>query len=169
MLTELEGAILSDILYRGRDTAFRVRRAFADSPSLEWKGSAGAVYSAIQRLERNGLVLAIPIGDARSTKRLSVTDHGRTALLEWACDPTRSASVGADPFRLRAGIWLMLPPDQRLEVIARIKVEVAASITALTVYSRLNDAIERASVDLSLRLQHARLEWLSALAEETAG
>ena len=39
MLTELEGAILSEVFYRGRQTAFQVRRSFADSPSLEWKAT----------------------------------------------------------------------------------------------------------------------------------
>ena len=168
MLTELEGAILSDILYRGRDTAFRVRRAFADSPSIEWKGSAGAVYSAIRRLERGGLLLAVPVGDARSTKRLSVTDSGREALLAWACDPARAASVGVDPFRLRAGIWLMLDRERRRQAIADTEGEIRASIEALAAYSRLGDAIEQASVDLSLRLQHARLEWLAALKDDDA-
>jgi len=39
MLTELEGAILAEIKNGGYETAFQVRRAFATSLSLEWKGS----------------------------------------------------------------------------------------------------------------------------------
>lgn len=163
MLTELEGAILSDIFHRGRDTAFKVRRAFAESPSLEWKGSAGAVYSAIQRMEREGFVLAVPLGDARGTKRLSVTDAGRDALRRWACDPARSASVGIDPFRLRAGIWLTLGATERASVLRAVRDEIEQSIAAHKAYARLHDAIEGASIDLSLRLQKARLAWLDAI------
>ena len=58
MLTELEGAILSEIQHRGQKTAFQVRRAFAVSFSLEWKGSAGAVYPAVKRLEQRGFIQA---------------------------------------------------------------------------------------------------------------
>ena len=47
-LTELEGAILSEIHHRGASTAFKERKAFQESMSLEWRGSAGAVYPAIR-------------------------------------------------------------------------------------------------------------------------
>lgn len=165
MLTELEGAILSDIFHRGRDTAFKIRRAFAESPSLEWKGSAGAVYSAIRRMEHRGLVLAVPLDDARGTKRLSVTDAGRDALHDWACDPARSASVGIDPFRLRSGIWLTLGAPERASVLRAIRNAIEQSIAAHKAYARLHDTIEGASIDLSLRLQKARLAWLDAIEE----
>ena len=38
LVTELEGAILSEIHHRGHNTAFQVRRAFQTSPSIEWSG-----------------------------------------------------------------------------------------------------------------------------------
>ena len=50
LVTELEGAILSEIQHRGNHTAFQVRRAFQTSPSIEWSGSAGAIYPAIKHL-----------------------------------------------------------------------------------------------------------------------
>ena len=97
MLTELEGAILSEIVYRGNQTAFQVRRSFADSPSLEWKGSAGAVYPAVKRLENAAFIVGVATGDRRSTKILSVTKLGREAMLDWACEAERAVSTGIDP------------------------------------------------------------------------
>ncbi len=160
MLSELEGAVLSEIHHRGHDTAFKVRRAFAGSPSLEWKGSAGAVYAAVQRLEREGLISALPTQDGRSTRRLSVTGPGQTALLAWACDPVRASSVGLDPFRLRAGIWATLDPRQRAETFDGVRREIEANIAFLQGYLPTLDTVERARVELSLSLQTARLEWL---------
>jgi DNA-binding PadR family transcriptional regulator len=163
MLTELEGAILSEIHHRGEQTAFKVRRSFAASPSLEWNGSAGAVYPAIKRLERDGLLTARATGDGRATRLLSLTPAGVAAMFAWACDPARAASVGVDPFRMRAGIWLGLDAPRRQAVIAEVKAALEASIAAHHAFSRNRDAIERASVELGLRLQQTRLDWLREL------
>ena len=59
-LTELEGAVLTEIALRGDDTAYKVRRAFQRSLSVQWRGSAGAVSPAIRRLVRSGLVTSCP-------------------------------------------------------------------------------------------------------------
>lgn len=163
MLTELEGAILSEIHHRGEQTAFKVRRSFETSPSLEWSGSTGAVYPAIKRLERDGMVAARATGDGRATRLLSLTPQGTAAMFAWACDPQRSASVGVDPFRMRAGVWLEMDPARRRAVLAQVKAALEASIEAHRGFARNRDTIERASVDLGLRLQQTRLDWLQEL------
>lgn len=160
MLTELEGAILSEIVFRGNQTAFQVRRSFADSPSLEWKGSAGAVYPAVRRLESQKLITAIAKGDRRSTKILSVTPSGRNAMMEWACEPQRAVSTGIDPFRMRSGIWLQLDGKSRRKILKAVLDQLEAEIASLRAYSRRNDAIENASVDLAIRLQELRRNWI---------
>lgn len=160
MLTELEGAILSEIVFRGNQTAFQVRRSFAESPSLEWKGSAGAVYPAVKRLEKQGLIAAIATGDGRSTKILSVTKTGHHAMMAWACDAERAVSTGIDPFRMRSGIWLQLEGKLRRKILKAVLDQVKAEITSLRIYSKRNDAIENASVELATRLQELRKDWV---------
>ena len=163
-LTELEGAILSEIHHRGDQTAFQVRRSFALSPSLEWKGSAGAVYPAIKRLERDGLISAIAKqGDGRATRILSLTQAGREAMMGWACDPARAVSTGIDPFRMRAGIWNGLEADERSRILREVRDSVEANIALLRGFSHNKDGIEKASVDLAMRLQLARLSWLDEM------
>jgi DNA-binding PadR family transcriptional regulator len=166
MLTELEGSVLSELHHRGRQTAFQVRRSFSTSPSIEWRGSAGAVYPAIKRLERDGLIEAEAKGDGRATRLLSVTAAGIEAMMLWAGDPTRACSVGIDPFRMRAGIWMGLDASRRAGVLASVRQELLDGIERLAAWRRHGDAIERASVDLSLRLQRARLDWLDEAAGE---
>lgn len=160
MLTELQGAILSEIEHRGSQTAFQVRRSFAESPSLEWRGSAGAVYPAVKRLERDGFIESVAIGDGRATRRLSVTASGRAAMLAWACDPARATSSGIDPFRIRAGIWAQLPEKKRREVLVSMRRQIESSIEYLAGFARNRDTIERVSVELSVYLQRMRLAWL---------
>ena len=72
-LTELEGAVLTEIGHRGNYTAFRVRRAFELSGSANWRGSAGAVYAAIKRLAGRGLIETRPIDSKRGGNLLALT------------------------------------------------------------------------------------------------
>lgn len=160
MLTELEGAILSEIEHRGQKTAFQVRRAFAVSHSLEWKGSAGAVYPAVKRLEQQGLIHASAAQGGRATRTLSLTSLGKDELMAWACDPVRSSSIGIDPFRLRSGIWTELTPAQRKKVFTNIRKEIEASIPILEQYVTEIDQIERLRVELGIAVQRARLKIL---------
>jgi DNA-binding PadR family transcriptional regulator len=159
-LTELEGAVLSEIHHRGQKTAFQVRRAFAASHSLEWTGSAGAVYPAVRRLEQKGFIHASAAEGGRATRRLSLTVQGRQALKVWSCNPRRASSVGIDPFRLRAGIWTQLAPTERQKLFAKIRREIASSIAILSSELAALDPIEHGRVEMALAMQYARLEVL---------
>ena len=167
-LSELEGAVLSELHHRGRQTAFKVRRSFATSPSLEWRGSAGAVYAAIARLERSGLISGEMQQDARGTRILAITDSGAEAMLAWACDSSRAISVGVDPFRLRSGIWAGLSPAMRTQLTRQLKQALLADLDQLKSHKRHDDLIERASVELAIKLQETRLTWLTRLARSDA-
>jgi DNA-binding PadR family transcriptional regulator len=166
VLTELEGAILSEIHHRGNDTAFHVRRAFAASPSLEWKGSAGAVYPAVKRLEKNGYLEASAAQGARRARRLTLTARGHDALMAWACDPAAAASVGIDPFRLRSGIWAGLDPDERAKVFAALRVQIAAGLSTLEASLPGADPVERVRIELGIEVQQARLRTVERWARE---
>lgn len=160
-ITELEGAILSEIHHRGQKTAFQIRRAFADSFSLEWKGSAGAVYPAVKRLESEGFIHAGEAQGGRAARHLSLTEAGIAALNGWACDPRLAANVGIDPFRLRSGIWDLLPASERTALFARIDAEIAASVAEMEAFLTQADPVERRRVELCLASQKLRRNLLS--------
>jgi DNA-binding PadR family transcriptional regulator len=161
-LTELEGAVLSEIHHRHNHTAFKVRRAFQTSPSIEWSGSAGAVYPAIRRLIEAGLIASTPIPTGRKGNALAVTPEGVRALENWVCDPLRATSVGLDPFRLRAGLWATLDPAVRSEALGRLKMAISEDLERLTLALDTLDPVERARSEWSIRLQQMRAEWLEA-------
>lgn len=161
-LTELEGAILSEIHHRGASTAFKVRKAFQQSMSLEWRGSAGAVYPAIRRLTERGAVMATETGSGRRTSLLSLTPMGVTALEDWICDPCRAASVGLDPFRLRSGMWGQLSEARRQQAIFALRRTLEAEIALMQTYMLTLDAIERPRIELAVDLQISRLDWLNS-------
>jgi len=159
-LSELEGAILSEIEHRGQQTTFQVRRAFAESVSLEWKGSAGGVYPAVRRLEQDGLILASDPAGGRKARTLSLTETGREALKAWACDPLAGTSVGADPFRLRSGIWLLLSPTERKALFADLDAEIVRQVAQLEALLPVDDPVETIRLELALDLQRCRLTYI---------
>ena len=159
-LTELEGAVLSEIHHRENRTAFKVRRAFQTSPSIEWSGSAGAVYPAIRRLVEAGLIESTPITTGKKGSYLSLTHEGVAALEGWICDPVRATSVGVDPFRLRAGLWATLDPVLRAGALLRLKLGVDEELKRLMASLEHLDPVERARSEWSIQLQMMRLSWL---------
>lgn len=161
-LTELEGAVLSEIHHRGQRTAFQVRRAFQTSPSIEWSGSTGAVYPAIKRLVAAGLVATAAITTGRKGSALTLTAEGVETLEDWICDPARAASVGVDPFRLRAGLWATLPPGRRAAALEQVARSVQSELDRLRGALDALDPVERARSEWSIRLQEMRLQWLDA-------
>ena len=160
-LTELEGAVLSEIHHRGAVTAFKVRKAFQDSPSIEWSGSSGAVYPAIRRLTESGLIQEKLMAQARKVNHLSLTPLGIDSLNQWVAEPRRAASVGLDPFRLRAGLWDHLSPEARKAGLQAVKSEIESETLRLRAYLETLDLVERQRVELSIILQETRLQWLA--------
>ena len=159
-LTELEGAVLEAIELRGHDTAYQVRRSFERSFSVQWRGSAGAVSPAVHRLEAAGLIKSSP-HPSRNGKTLALTDAGRSALQVWAKDVVLASGAGMDPFRLRAGMWLQLPPKSRRVLFRRLAKQLDAEIATLEAreYEDMPDQIQ---TELAIELLRSRLRWLAA-------
>jgi DNA-binding PadR family transcriptional regulator len=160
-LTELEGAVLSEIHDRAHTTAFQVRRAFQASPSVEWSGSAGAVYPAIRRLTEGGLISTEKLPGGRQAMALRLSKTGVAALQAWACDAARAAGVGSDPFRLRSGIWLRLDDEHRRAALGSTAGAIEASIAFHEQAMASQDAVEQTRMALAIRLQRVRLEWIA--------
>lgn len=129
-LTELEGAVLTEIAHRGNDTAYKVRRAFQLSPSVQWRGSAGAVSPAIARLKSAGLIAATPHA-TRAGQTLCLTPKGKTALEAWATSVEAATGVGIDPFRLRSGVWDFLTPAKRRSLFAKLERRLVSDLAVL--------------------------------------
>ncbi len=168
-ISELEGAILSEIEHRGQKTAFQVRRAFQLSPSIEWSGSAGAVYPAVKRLTKAGLLEAVPQKDKRATKHLFLTPAGHNALESWSRDCTRAISVGIDPFRLRSGIWMAGGDFRDGAFVEELRHALNEKLQAELQSQKGEDPVEAIRIELNVRLIRMRLEWLDEAVATLAG
>jgi DNA-binding PadR family transcriptional regulator len=163
-LTELEGAVLTEIAFRGADTAYRVRRAFQLSVNVHWRGSAGAVSPAIRRMKRVGLIAAAP-HPSRAGQLLSVTVEGKAALERWATLIEATTSLGLDPFRLRSVVWGFLSPAKRRALFGKLHEASLADLAALRDRAEA-DPIGRRQTELAIAVVEARLAWLKARCDE---
>ena len=162
-LTELEGAILTEIGMRGNDTAYKVRRAFQASPSVQWRGSAGAASPAIHRLVKAGLVVAEP-HPTRKGQTLALSKAGLAALDHWAADVGLACGVGLDPFRLRSGVWERLPKNRRQRLFGALLRTLEDELAAITHGggSGDSDVVHRRQDQLASILLEGRIRWLRA-------
>src|SRR5205085_35244 len=122
------------------------------------RGSAGAVSPAIRRLVSAGYLDADPHGQ-RHGLRLSITDEGAGALRDWAADVDLACGVGFDPFRLRSGLWLTLPPERRISLFRTLEATLEAELRALERRTS-DDAIDRVQTELAIALQISRVYWV---------
>jgi DNA-binding PadR family transcriptional regulator len=159
-LTELEGAILGAIRQLGAATGYRLRRAFLDSPSLEWSGSAGSIYPAIRRLAEANYVCAGAAMDGRGGLRYALTAKGERAIVTWLGDVDRAISPGLDPFRTRAGLWSTLPQPQRGKLMKSLVEAAGARCLELKLQIPQMEVINRRQAELELELHRMRLRWL---------
>lgn len=163
-LTELEGAVLSEIAHRGADTAYKVRRAFQLSVNVHWRGSAGAVSPAIRRMKAAGLVAAAP-HPSRAGQVLSLTAAGQAALERWATSIGATTSLGLDPFRLRSVAWDFLSAAKRRALFANLHEASVADLAALRARVE-TDPIGRRQTKLAIAVIEGRLAWLKARRDE---
>lgn len=163
-LTELEGAVLTEIAHRGADTAYKVRRAFQLSLNVHWRGSAGAVSPAIRRMKSAGLIAVAP-HPSRAGQLLSLTAAGTAALERWATSIEAATSLGLDPFRLRSVAWDFLGPAKRRALFANLHETCLADLAALRVRTE-TDPIGRRQTELAIAVVEARLAWLKARRDE---
>ena len=80
-------------------TGYDLKRRFATTPLGVYQPSSGALYPALERLERRGLLAskALPrAGHGRPRRRYQLTDEGRQAHLDWVRQPVVPETVGQD-------------------------------------------------------------------------
>lgn len=160
-LSEIEGAALLEIRRLKSCTAYALRKQFRDSPTLEWRASAGTIYPIVKRfLSKEWIKASSIVGDNRKSELLSLTASGRKVLSDWATRLDRSISPGQDPFRLRAPYWMEFNGPERNKQFEELIDEIESRIKYLREYSACIGAEGRIRTDLEIELQKTRLRWL---------
>jgi DNA-binding PadR family transcriptional regulator len=96
-LTGFEQVLLGLLVYEPR-SGYDLKKLFTATPAAVYQPSAGALYPALRRLERRGLLYTqVTVSAGRRGRRIwHPTLAGRAMHLDWVRQPVRPESVAAD-------------------------------------------------------------------------
>jgi DNA-binding PadR family transcriptional regulator len=96
-LTDFEQVLLGMLVTQPR-SGYDLRKLFTATPASVYQPSAGAMYPALRRLERRGLLrVESAVSAGRRNRRVwHPTEAGRAVHLEWVRQPVRPGTVAAD-------------------------------------------------------------------------
>ena len=174
-LTNFEQVLLGMLVTQPR-SGYELKKLFTATPATVYQPSAGALYPALRRLQRRGLLrVEATVSVGRRRRRVwHPTDAGRAAHLAWVRQPVQRDTVGAD-----LGLHLMrFSMMERQVPAAEVRGFLTSLIDALDRFVKdMEDFVASAGPRLPgrhplLALRHgivthrASLEWArSALAE----
>jgi DNA-binding PadR family transcriptional regulator len=167
-LTGFEQVLLG-MIFTQPSSGYDLKRRFATTPLGVYQPSSGALYPALDRLERRGLLRSQPpppAGRGRPRRLYHLTDEGRQAHLDWVREPVGPETVARDlglhllRFAMMAPV---LPEEAVREFLDSLRAALAGFVAAL---ERQIDAMDpaanpyaRLAVEHGLAVHRASLTW----------
>jgi DNA-binding PadR family transcriptional regulator len=181
-LTGFEQVLLG-MIAGAPSTGYDLKQAFATTPLGVYQPSSGALYPALRRLERRGLLRAEPDSQGegvRSRRRFvyHLTEPGRLAHLAWVRRPVNPDTIAADmPLHLMRFVMMewVLTPDEILAFLADLRDALTVFLEGLEKYAGAADFPQRhpaLALDHGIAAHTASLAWtkrtINLLSRETA-
>jgi PadR family transcriptional regulator AphA len=177
-LTSFEHVLLGMISIQP-SSGYDLKRRFATSPMGVYQPSSGALYPALERLERRGLVRSEalrPAAGGRPRQVYRLTADGRQAHIGWIREPVRPETVAQDlgmhllRFVMMADV---LPQDEVLEFLASLRAALTGFVTTLEQAIASPDLREnlaaRLAVEHGLAVHRASLAWVGLAISTLSG
>src|ERR1700728_5169813 len=132
-LTEFEQVLLGMIAGEP-STSYHLKQESATTPLGIYQPSSGALYPALRRLERRGLLCAEPADSSQNGSRrryvYHITEQGRAAHADWVRQPVNPATITTDlPLHLMRFVMMermLLPRADGLAFLADLRDALAA-------------------------------------------
>ena len=132
--TLLEHALLG-LMYEKPSSGYDLRKIFATTSMGSFSDSPGAIYPALRRLERKGLVTSKPQANSgRRRQVVSLTAEGKAELKQWISLPITRRDVinGLQEFMLRfAFAESVMGASCSTQLLEQLRAELRAHISEL--------------------------------------
>jgi DNA-binding PadR family transcriptional regulator len=135
------------LLERGTRYGYQLRTEFEHTTGGTWPLNIGQVYTTLSRLERDGLVRALPEAEG-GQRPYEITDEGRVELTLWFASPVEQTDRPRDELAIKLALALTTPG---VDVRAVVQTQRTATIRQLQELTRLK-APEPEPGDLAWRL-----------------
>jgi DNA-binding PadR family transcriptional regulator len=175
-LTTFEHVLLG-MIFLQPSTGYELKRRFATTPMGVYQPSSGALYPALDRLERRGLLHSEVLHQAdggRQRRLYHLTEDGRQVHLGWVREPVVPEAVARD-----LGLHLMrfvmmahvLPRDIVIDYLVSLRAALAGFVASLEQAAHAaDDLYARLAVEHGLAVHQASLAWAeAAIAQLAAG
>jgi DNA-binding PadR family transcriptional regulator len=171
----LLGYALLGLLHQRPSSGYALRRVFATTPLGTFSDSPGAIYPALRRLERHGLVRGRVESSAglRQKQTFRLTTRGLAALEEWLERPLTRADVvrGMDDVMLRLAFMdEVMGPAGSIRLLRSLARELAAYLKALHAYlgehRREMPLSGRLALESGIRAYEEQSRWVSDALQE---
>ncbi|HWJ60563.1 MAG TPA: PadR family transcriptional regulator [Acidimicrobiales bacterium] len=153
-------ALLSD----GPKYGLQLRHEFEARTGEVWPLNVGQVYTTLQRLERDGLVVSDGADDGPQ-KGYRITDHGSSELAAWLTTPPDMAQPPRDELLIKVLVAAQVPDvdvHRLIQVHRRHLVEAMQRYTAVKADAPASDVALALVVDAELFRIEAMVRWLDA-------
>jgi DNA-binding PadR family transcriptional regulator len=167
----LKHALLGFINY-GPMTGYELKKFFDTSVAHFWNAELSQIYPALKAMESEGLVeMKVEVQEDRPNRKVySITDTGRSELLDWLAQPAEHEQV-REPILIKVFFGSSLSKGELIEVL-RKGADAARWMVAYLEYAhRFTDKFVEAiglqhealfwrlTIDAGLRIHRAELEW----------
>lgn len=158
------------ILDRGPCYGYQLKREFELRTGGSWPVNVAQVYSTLDRLERDGLVVALDEAGV-DQRRFSITDSGHAEVTRWLSEPiVERPGVSRNELVTKLALALTLPGVDMGRIIGAQRRATVAQLQELnrlrrtTVQSNEADTFSwEMLVDCSIFSTEAQVRWLDQL------
>ena len=152
------------LLSEGPKYGLRLQSEFESRTGEVWPLNVGQVYTTLQRLERDGLVVSDGDGE-RSRKRYRITAQGSEELTGWLRTPPDLVPPPRDELLIKVLVALQIPGvdvHEILQVHRRHAIEVMQRYTRIKAQAAADDVPLALVADAELFRLEAIVRWLDA-------
>jgi DNA-binding PadR family transcriptional regulator len=152
------------LLSEGPKYGLRLQNEFEARTGEVWPLNVGQVYTTLQRLERDGLVVTDADGE-RSQKRYKISAAGAQELADWLRTPTDLVPPPRDELVIKVLVALQVPGidiEEILQTHRRHAIEVMQRYTQIKAAAAEDDVALALVADAELFRLEAIVRWLDA-------
>jgi DNA-binding PadR family transcriptional regulator len=135
------------LLSEGPKYGLQLRQEFEARTGEVWPLNVGQVYTTVQRLERDGLVVSDDGEDSGPQRTFRITDEGRDVLTAWLTTPPADELPPRDELLIKVLVAVRLPGVDVTDIVQAHRRQL---IEAMRRYTRLKE--DAAEDDLGLLL-----------------
>ena len=122
------------LLERGPSHGYQLRAEFDTATGATWPLNVGQVYTTLDRLERDGLVVQDGAPDADGRIAYRITDDGRAEVRTWFGSPVSHKAAPRDELAIKLALAVTTPG---VDVLSVVQTQRTATMTSLQEFTRL--------------------------------